>query len=117
MSDNPFLLRWGGHVRRMGAAYLVLAISLVPTFLAYHRVLVSVAERDQARFDQTVALTQETIERRIERDVDEFLAMRGFFDVAGLPDRAGHRTPGQPFRTAFRRSYSASSISPRANRS
>ena len=89
MSENQFVIRLRAHLHRMGAAYLVLAISLIPTSIAYHRVQVSVEERDQARFDQAVAATKDTIERRIERDVDEFLAMRGFFDVSGLPDRAG----------------------------
>lgn len=38
---------WSEHVRRMGAAYLVLVISLVPTLLAYQRVKDNGRERDQ----------------------------------------------------------------------
>ena len=89
MTENLFVIRLGNHFRRMGAAYLVLAISLIPTFIAFHRVEVSVADRERARFDQAVSATRDTLERRIERDVDEFLAMRGMFAVSGLPDREG----------------------------
>ena len=63
----------------MGAAYLVLVISLVPTVLAYQRVKENARERDNERFDQIARAKHDTMERRVVRYVDEIVSLGGFF--------------------------------------
>ena len=63
----------------MGAAYLVLIISLVPTLLAYQRVKDNARERDQERFDQITRAKHDAVERRTIRYLDEIANLGGFF--------------------------------------
>ena len=63
----------------MGAAYLVLVISLVPTLLAYWRVRDNARERDQERFEQLARATVASVERRLVRYFDEVISIAGFF--------------------------------------
>jgi len=70
---------WKGHLRRYGAAYLVLVISLVPTLLAYQRVRDNARERDQERFEQLARAKQAAVERRLVRYLDEVVSLGGFF--------------------------------------
>ena len=63
----------------MGAAYLVLVVSLVPTLLAYQRVKENARERDQERFDQIARAKHDAVERRAIRYLDEIVSLGGFF--------------------------------------
>ncbi|PAW83395.1 MAG: hypothetical protein B9S33_13950 [Pedosphaera sp. Tous-C6FEB] len=65
----------------MGAAYLVLVISLVPTLLAYQRVRDNARERDHERFDQIARAKRDAVERRAVRYVDEIVSLGGFFSA------------------------------------
>ncbi len=65
----------------MGAAYLVLVISLVPTLLAYQRVRENALERDQERFDQITRAKLDAVERRAVRYLDEIVSLGGFFNA------------------------------------
>ncbi|MFM8469735.1 MAG: CHASE domain-containing protein, partial [Limisphaerales bacterium] len=70
---------WKGHLRRYGAAYLVLVISLVPTLVAYQRVRDNARERDRERFEQLARAKQAAVERRLVRYLDEVVSLGGFF--------------------------------------
>ncbi|MEQ2005789.1 MAG: CHASE domain-containing protein [Limisphaerales bacterium] len=70
---------WPEHLRRMGAAYLVLVISLVPTLLAYRLVRDNAIERDLERFEQMARSKQAAVERRLVRYLDEVVSLGGFF--------------------------------------
>ena len=63
----------------MGAAYLVLIISLAPTLLAYQRVKENARERDQERFDQLALAKHDAVERRALRYLDGLIGLGGFF--------------------------------------
>jgi len=67
------------HLIQMRIAYLVLALSLVPSGLIYYRVRKNVEARNQARLDRVVQDYQAAVEERIPRYVDEMLAVRGLF--------------------------------------
>src|SRR5437867_8376056 len=79
MNGNWSVLR--GHFRRMGAAYLVLILSLIPTFLAYRRLKENAAARDQARFEQAVQSTEEALVHGMENFVSALRGVRGLFDA------------------------------------
>src|SRR4030088_2481265 len=72
---------WREHFRRMWAAYLVLVISLIPTFIAYRRVKENVAARDRARFEQTVRVTRAALNQRMEKFISALRGVRGLFDA------------------------------------
>jgi PAS domain S-box-containing protein len=74
------------HLRRMGPAYLVLAIALVPVMIAYHRVKESVLGRDRERFEQVVQTTQEALIQRMENYVSALRGLRGLFDARKAVD-------------------------------
>ncbi len=63
----------------MGAAYLVLIVSLLPTLLAYQRVKANARERDLDRFEQIARAKQDAVERRLARYADEVISIGGFF--------------------------------------
>ena len=63
----------------MGAAYLVLVISLVPTLVAYWRVRDNARERDSERFEQLARGKEDAVERRLVRYFDEVVSVAGFF--------------------------------------
>ena len=72
-------LRTGEHLRRSGAAYGVLLISLLLTALAYYYVSQNVEAQNHLRFDETTQATQEAIERRTKGYLDAMFAGRGLF--------------------------------------
>ncbi len=67
------------HVRRMRVAYVVLALSLIPTAVVYYRVRANVESRDRTRFDRLVREQRAAIEQRIPHYVDEMMGVRGLF--------------------------------------
>ncbi len=73
------LARIGYHLRRSGAAYGVLLISLLLTALAYLYVRQNVEAQTRARFDEITQATQEAIERRTQAYLDAMLGARGLF--------------------------------------
>ncbi|NBV23929.1 MAG: PAS domain S-box protein [Proteobacteria bacterium] len=77
---------WQEHLRRMGAAYLVLVVSLVPTLLAYQRVRENANERDRERFEQVARAKEDTLERRLVRYTDEVVSLGGFFAANEVVD-------------------------------
>src|SRR5207249_1625121 len=79
MNRNLTALR--EHFRRMGTAYLVLILSLIPTVLAYHRLKENAAARDQARFEQAVRSTEEALVQGMENFVSALRGVRGLFDA------------------------------------
>jgi len=69
------------HFRRMGAAYLVLILSLIPTVLAHRRLKDNADARDQARFEQAVRSTEEALVQGMENFVSAMRGVRGLFDA------------------------------------
>ncbi|MDQ3865019.1 MAG: SpoIIE family protein phosphatase, partial [Actinomycetota bacterium] len=72
-------IRIGEHLRRSGAAYGVLLISLLLTALAYYYVSQNVEAQNHLRFDETTQLTQQAIERRTKAYLDAMFGARGLF--------------------------------------
>jgi PAS domain S-box-containing protein len=71
--------RWlRGHWRRIGPAYLVLLISVIPTVIAYKRVARYADERDHERLAQIVQLTSQSIESEIRRHLTAFQHLADF---------------------------------------
>ena len=68
-----------GHLRTMGVAYLVLALSLVPTAVVYYRVRANVETHAQARFERAAGAKQAALEQRVPGCVEELLGVRGLF--------------------------------------
>jgi serine phosphatase RsbU (regulator of sigma subunit)/CHASE1-domain containing sensor protein/anti-sigma regulatory factor (Ser/Thr protein kinase) len=71
--------RIGEHLRRSGAAYGVLLISLLLTALAYYYVRQNVEAQNRLRFDEATQATQEAIERRTKAYLDAMFGARGLF--------------------------------------
>ncbi|MEW6160414.1 MAG: PAS domain S-box protein, partial [Verrucomicrobiota bacterium] len=71
------------HFASMGAAYLVLGISLIPTLVASYRVHENVKARDEARFDQMVRGIQERMLRDLDNSVTILQGTRGLFVASG----------------------------------
>jgi len=63
----------------MGVAYLVLALSLVPTAVVYYRVRANVEAHARARFERAAGDKQAAIEQRVPGCVEELLGVRGLF--------------------------------------
>ncbi len=59
------LVRFGRHLHRGAAAYVVLLIALLLTLLASYYVLQSVEAQRRARLDETVQATKAAIYRRV----------------------------------------------------
>jgi serine phosphatase RsbU (regulator of sigma subunit)/CHASE1-domain containing sensor protein len=76
---RSWFVRIGHHLRRGGAAYGVLLISLLLTLLASYYVRHNVEAQNRLRFDETTQATQEAIERRTEAYLDAMLGARGLF--------------------------------------
>jgi serine phosphatase RsbU (regulator of sigma subunit)/CHASE1-domain containing sensor protein len=76
---RSWFVRIGHHLRRGGAAYGVLLISLLLTTLAYYYVRHNVEAQNRLRFDETTQAIQEAIERRTEAYLDAMLGARGLF--------------------------------------
>ena len=80
-------VRIGRHLRRSGAAYGVLLISLLLTALAYYYVSQNVEAQNRLRFDETTQATQEAIERRTKGYLDAMFGARGLFYGSGSVTR------------------------------
>src|SRR3712207_220870 len=76
---RSWFVRIGHHLRRGGAAYGVLLISLLLTLLASYYVRHNVEAQNRLRFDETTQATQEAIERRTEAYLDAMFGARGLF--------------------------------------
>jgi PAS domain S-box-containing protein len=63
----------------MQVAYLVLALSLIPTAVVYFRVRDNVETRERTRFERIVREQREAIEQRIPHYVDQMMGVRGLF--------------------------------------
>src|SRR5215213_9701343 len=72
-------MRIGHHLRRSGAAYGVLLISLLLALLAYYYVRHNAETQNLLRFDETTQATQEAIERRTKAYLDAMFGARGLF--------------------------------------
>jgi serine phosphatase RsbU (regulator of sigma subunit)/CHASE1-domain containing sensor protein len=79
---RSWFVRIGHHLRRGGAAYGVLLISLLLTTLAYYYVRHNVEAQNRIRFDETTQAVQEAIERRTEAYLDAMLGARGLFHAS-----------------------------------
>jgi serine phosphatase RsbU (regulator of sigma subunit)/CHASE1-domain containing sensor protein len=79
---RSWFVRIGHHLRRGGAAYGVLLISLLLTTLAYYYVRYNVEAQNRIRFDETTQAIQEAIERRTEAYLDAMLGARGLFHAS-----------------------------------
>jgi signal transduction histidine kinase len=77
----------GRHLRRGGAAYGVLFISLLLTALAWYYVRQNVEAQTRVRFDDTTQATQEAIERRTQAYLDAMFGARGLFYASNSVDR------------------------------
>jgi len=84
---RSWFVRIGHHLRRGGAAYGVLLISLLLTTLAYYYVRHNVEAQNRLRFDETTQAIQEAIERRTEAYLDAMLGARGLFYASGSVTR------------------------------
>ena len=71
--------RMAEHLRRSGAAYGVLVISLLLTALAYYYVRQNAEAQAHARFEETTQATQEAIERRTKAYLDAMFGAGGLF--------------------------------------
>ena len=68
-----------GRLGRPAIAYVVLAVALILTGLAYLYVRENVEEAERARFQETVASTVRAVDRRMVTYVDAMLDGRGLF--------------------------------------
>jgi serine phosphatase RsbU (regulator of sigma subunit)/CHASE1-domain containing sensor protein len=85
---RSWFVRIGHHLRRGGAAYGVLLISLLLTTLAYYYVRHNVEAQNRLRFDEATQAIQEAIERRTEAYLDAMFGARGLFYASESVDRA-----------------------------
>ncbi len=67
------------HLRRAGAAYGVLLISLLLTGLAWYYLRQTVEAQNQVRFDETVQATRAAVDRRTDAYIDALFGARGLF--------------------------------------
>jgi PAS domain S-box-containing protein len=67
------------HFRRTAAAYLVLAISLVPTGVVYFRAAHNVKERDRARFDEMIRTVVSATVARLDTSLAVIRGAKGLF--------------------------------------
>jgi PAS domain S-box-containing protein len=63
----------------MKVAYLVLLVTLIPTFTLFYRVRENIKAREEARFDRIVAQTQTAVENVVVRCIDQIYNMRALF--------------------------------------
>jgi PAS domain S-box-containing protein len=68
----------------MQVAYLVLALSLIPTAVVYFRVRDNVESRERTRFERMVREQRAAIEQRIPHYVDQMMGVRGLFMANSL---------------------------------
>ena len=70
---KPDRLPLRGFLDRTPAAYVVLLGTLLLTLLAWYYVDQNVENRERARFDETVVMTEEAIDQRMGAYVDAML--------------------------------------------
>jgi len=75
------------HLRRMAAAYAVLLLALMLTFLAYDYVRRNVADAAKDRFDETVRTARDVIEGEMTSYVEAMLGTRALFYASNSVDR------------------------------
>jgi CHASE1-domain containing sensor protein len=75
------LVRFGRHLHRGAAAYVVLLIALLLTLLASYYVLQSVEAQSRARLDETAQATKAAIYRRVQANLDAMFGARGLLLV------------------------------------
>jgi CHASE1-domain containing sensor protein len=74
------------HLRRMAAAYAVLLLALMLTFLAYDYVRRNVADAAKDRFDETVRTARDVIEGEMTSYVEAMLGTRALFYASNSVD-------------------------------
>jgi signal transduction histidine kinase len=79
--------RFGQHLHRGAAAYGVLLIALLLTFLAFYYVRHNVRAAERKRFDETTVAVRTVIYRRVNRYVDAMFGARGLFLGSDPVDR------------------------------
>ena len=67
------------HVKRLRLAYIVLALSLIPTAVVYYRVKENVETRDRTRFERLAKEAGASVEDRVPHYVDALMGLRGLF--------------------------------------
>ena len=70
------------HLRRMGVAYAVLLVALFLTGLSWYYVQRTVELQNRDRFDETMQISQEAIDRQTESYVDAILGARALFEAS-----------------------------------
>src|SRR5687768_15027167 len=73
--------RFLARLRPRAAAYLVLLIALVPTFIAYWRAETNVRNRDEARFDALMNEAEKAIQGNLDSLASDLVAVSGFFEA------------------------------------
>ena len=81
------LVRFGRHLHRGAAAYVVLLIALLLTLLASYYALQSVEAQSRARLDETAQATKAAIYRRVQANLDAMFGARGLLLVGDSVDR------------------------------
>src|SRR5215203_2044408 len=81
------LVRFGRHLHRGAAAYVVLLIALLLTLLASYYALQSVEAQNRARLDETAQATKAAIYRRVQANLDAMFGARGLLLVGDSVDR------------------------------
>jgi signal transduction histidine kinase len=71
------LVRFGRHLHRGAAAYVVLLIALLLTLLAYYYVRQNVEAEARTRFEETTQATKAAIYRRVKGNLDAMFGARG----------------------------------------
>jgi PAS domain S-box-containing protein len=72
------------HIRRGAAAYLVLAVALVPSGVAYYRVQQNVAARDKARFEDRTEAAVEALQESLNQYAAAVRAVGGLFEASEM---------------------------------
>ncbi len=72
------------HWHRMGAAHLVLVISLIPTIIAYQRVKEYARAQELQRFEQIAQSSRENIERHTLRHIEALNHIKSLIDTPGI---------------------------------
>src|SRR5919112_661749 len=72
----------GRHLRRGAPAYGVLLVSLLLTAVAWYYARQIVEQQAKTLFDQTVQVTQATIDRRVNAYLDSIFGARGFLHAS-----------------------------------
>lgn len=79
--------RFGRHVRLGALAYAVLIISLILTLLVYFYARQSLETQTGVRFQETVLVTERSIDRRTDAYVDAIFGARAYFYASELVER------------------------------